>query len=473
MPLIETVTEPDLLTPNDVRAAGRLLARVVRASGKVRRGPGAARQDVNVSVAGGRRVEIKGVDNHRILPLLVHTEAFRQLNLLRIKAELERRGVERRFFEIPEAGPRHTPPWEQSDLVIDATGLLRSADYEPIDQARERGDTIVAVRLRGFRGLLAHRTQPGITFARELRGRVRVIACLTASPFMIHSDVEDYGLSNRAWRNLRRALRADSGDAIVVLWGARKDAATAAREVLLRALDATEGVPAETRQSYSDGTTGFERILPGPDRMYPDTDTPPLPVEDAWIEKIEASPVETPWLQEARYTAAGLCEASARRLSASPWAPLFDALLATLDEAGQKTVARRLAFALETRLVHFWRESATRALPEAARLAPLVAALAAGRLDPDGFETVLDRTLRESDRDTDALLAEHEKNADAEAQLETLLAEVRDGLGALRAEDDDTRRRWAMGQVMPRLRGRIAPERAAAAVSELLEKAGE
>ena len=60
MPLIETVTEPDLLTPHDVMVGGRLLASIARASGKVRRGTGAGRQDVNVSIAGSRRVELKG-----------------------------------------------------------------------------------------------------------------------------------------------------------------------------------------------------------------------------------------------------------------------------------------------------------------------------------------------------------------------------------------------------------------------------
>jgi glutamyl-tRNA(Gln) amidotransferase subunit E len=30
----------------------------------------------------------------------------------------------------------------------------------------------------------------------------------------------------------------------------------------------------------------FERVLPGPDRMYPDTDSPPIPLDDDYIEKI-------------------------------------------------------------------------------------------------------------------------------------------------------------------------------------------
>jgi glutamyl-tRNA(Gln) amidotransferase subunit E len=47
-----------------------------------------------------------------------------------------------------------------------------------------------------------------------------------------------------------------------------------------------EGVPNETRKSLPDGTTIFERVLPGPDRMYPDTDTAPIPIRDQLIESM-------------------------------------------------------------------------------------------------------------------------------------------------------------------------------------------
>ena len=43
------------------------------------------------------------------------------------------------------------------------------------------------------------------------------------------------------------------------------------------------GVPNETRKSFEDGTTIFERVLPGADRMYPDTDSAPIPLTDEYI----------------------------------------------------------------------------------------------------------------------------------------------------------------------------------------------
>ena len=88
IPLIETVTEPDMRTPQEVAAVAQLLRGLVRSTGRVRTGIGAARQDVNVSVEGGRRVEIKGVSRIPLIPLLVHTEAYRQVALLEIKKNL-------------------------------------------------------------------------------------------------------------------------------------------------------------------------------------------------------------------------------------------------------------------------------------------------------------------------------------------------------------------------------------------------
>ena len=448
MPLIETVTEPDLLTPVDVRSAGRLLARVARCTGKIRRGPGAARQDVNVSVAGGRRVEIKGVSHHKGLPQLVHIEAFRQLELLRLRAELLRRGVTAEMLALPDSGR----PWEQAGLALDVRSTLRHCDFAPVRDALDNSEMICAIKLPGFGGLLAHHTQPGITFAREIRGRLRVIACLTARPFMIHSDLDDYGLTALSWRHIRSALKAEAQDAVIVVWGPADDVDTAAREALIRAAEALEGVPAETRQAFADGTTDFERILPGPDRMYPDTDTPPVPIPDTWVEEIELQRPETPWSREDRYVALGLDEESARRLAGAPWGDLFDALA----PRGAAT-ARRLAHGLEKRLVHFFREMAQREIPDAARLRPLVEAMDGDQIDGDGFEAAFDRLLREKRWPPEQVLEPFRHTAEAGAVLERPVAETVEATRRLRSGLPEARLRWAMGQLMRALRGRVSP----------------
>ena len=80
MPLIETVTDPAMRTPKEVAEVAWICINLVRSTNRVRRGMGAAREDVNVSVEGGTRIEIKGVAKISNIPLLTYNEAMRQWN---------------------------------------------------------------------------------------------------------------------------------------------------------------------------------------------------------------------------------------------------------------------------------------------------------------------------------------------------------------------------------------------------------
>ncbi len=71
-----------------------------------------------------------------------------------------------------------------------------------------------------------------------------------------------------------------------MFWGPEEDIATALETIEERCLMAFDGIPEETRKSLPDGTTIFERVLPGADRMYPDTDSAPIPLEDDYIQKL-------------------------------------------------------------------------------------------------------------------------------------------------------------------------------------------
>jgi len=448
MALTETVTEPEFLTPRELQAGARLVAQVSQATGKVCRGPGAARQDVNVSVAGGRRVEIKGVHHHRGLPRLVHIEAFRQLNLLRIRAELLRRGVSREAMDIPNTGL----PWDVSPLVIDASSVLRHSNLAPLREALDRGALACAVRLPGFGGLLSHDTQPGIVYAQEIAERVRVIACPVRHPFLARSDAEDDGLGPTVWRELQAALQWESGDAMVVVWAERDDAATAAREVLIRAQDTLDGIPAETRQAHSNGTTGFERILPGPDRMYPDTDTPPLPIPEAMIAEIREQLPETPWARQNRYEEMGLDRRTAEHLAVSPWADLFDQI-----DPASGAPAQRLATVLEHRIPFHVRRGTAGARPSPERLAPLVRALEAGELRPEVLSRAVDELLQRPERSAHEVLSAYRSHPDDLHQLEVLVAETAIHAHVLDGKSPAAVLRWGMGQVMPRFLGRVEP----------------
>jgi len=310
MPLIETVTGPDLHTPEEVEEAILLVGRVCRSTGHVRVGIGASRQDVNVSVRGGRRVEIKGVPQASWAPRLVHGEAVRQVNLLRLRGELRLRGLD----APSRVGVEHC---DVTDLVNSSPleylhveawdGFVAAQRRRPGFELGRGPFCVRAVRLPGLAGTLTWPTQPDLTFAHELAGRVRVIAALDQLPILLHSEKwPDYHSAGRELKRLKRRLRCGPDDALVVVWGPEDDTVTAAEEIRLRFVDAVDGVPNETRQPFPDGSTDFERILPGPDRMYPDTDSPPQQITRDRVERLRVALPPPPWEREERYRAAGV-----------------------------------------------------------------------------------------------------------------------------------------------------------------------
>ncbi len=311
MPLIEVVTAPDMHTPEEFAEVVTRLGRLLRATGKVRRGIGSVRQDVNVSIAGSTRVEIKGVPRIGYLPALVHTEAMRQKALLEIRDELSRRKITEETLQAPTAS---------------VTDLFSDTACEPVRAAVAAGESVRAIKLSGFADVLNHPVQPGRTFATEFAGRVRVVACIDAEPNLIHTDALPEEITAEEHERLRQELDATEQDVIVVTFGADADTQTAVEEIRLRAIEAIHGVPNETRQRLDGGLSDFERILPGPDRMYPDTDSPPTKITAERVARIRAQLPERPWEREERYATLGIPQGVGYALAISPYAKLFDRL---------------------------------------------------------------------------------------------------------------------------------------------------
>jgi len=270
MPLIETVTYPDCLNPDEVKEACDYIRFLNRSTGKVRSGIGAGRQDVNVSCKGGTRVEIKGVAHTKWIPELTHIEAFRQWSLLLLRDELRKR------FPDPST-------WKMTSVNLESVDLNTS--FAPLQDAKEANMTVMAVKLPGFKGALSHFTQPDKMFANEISDRLKVIACLE-KPNMVHSEsiVPEVEVEN--WQKVANLLSTGKNDAVLIFWGQQEDMKTALETIEERCRMAFEGVPNETRKSFENGTTIFERVLPGADRMYPDTDSAPIPLEDDYIDSL-------------------------------------------------------------------------------------------------------------------------------------------------------------------------------------------
>ncbi|HOO15479.1 MAG TPA: Glu-tRNA(Gln) amidotransferase subunit GatE [Phycisphaerae bacterium] len=456
MPLIEVVTEPDMCTPDEAADVCQLIRRICRSTGKVRTGYGAARQDVNVSVAGGTRVEIKGVPQIWRIPRLVYNEAHRQCALLEIREELRRRGVTPETFQYS---------------AHDVTRLTERVQWEPVRAAVEAGLRVKCVVLKRFGGLLNTVTQERTTFAKEFADRVRVIACLTRLPNITHSDTATEALAARDWENLRKRTRAAADDALLLVWGSEEDTETACNEIAIRAREATLGVPSDTRQPLKDGTTGFERVLPGAARMYPDTDLPPLAISAQRVARIRAGLPERVWNREQRLRELGVPGDTLVPLLTSRHGELFFRLVRDL-----KVDAKLAAVVLVQRL-KAWRRAGldVNDLSDADIYAAFEA-YANRRLTREGLLDVLEYVLGNHFAPCDsAARVQAAMNAlgyghVAEGDPSALVSSTVDGLDSSKFADAGDMQRYAMGVLMRDLRGRVDGRRVAELVSAALRQ---
>jgi len=447
MPLIETVTAPDMKTPHEAAEVAQVLRRIVRSTGRVRTGLGAAREDVNVSVTGGTRVEIKGVPRIPRIPLLTYNEALRQWNLLRLRDELARRGVVTATF---------------SSSSEEVTKHLKKTHYLPLETALANGMSVYGVRLNGFRDLLRWQTQTDTFFNHEISDRVRVIACLTTLPNIIHSDSPGESLTSAEWGMIKKALCARDGDTVVIVWGPEADARLGAQEISIRAKEATIGIPSETRQALKDGTNGFERILPGPDRMYPDTDLPPKRITAERLEAIRATLPARIVTRERWYEEIGVPRDLVPVLSLSKFADLFET--AVKDGGLSPKLAALVLAQYPKRLKRKglpWRD-----LDEAS-LSAALEAVRSGRLRKEGILPLLERVLTER-RTVAEILSAGAPEGDVAREIDEIAA----GLAGRTFSTPVGAGRRAMGLLMAKWRGFIDAAEAARRLDARLAQGG-
>lgn len=249
IPLVEIGTYPDIKTPSQAKEVAKKLGMILRSTGKVKRGLGTIRQDVNVSIRDGARVEIKGVQSLDILDKIVEYEVLRQINLLKIRDELRKRDALAEF------------------TVHDVTDVFS----ETKSRILRRAKSIKAIVLRNFAGVVGREIQPG----RRLGSEFADIARNYGLGGIFHTDeLPAYGISQEEVDELRKAVNASQNDAVIIAAGDEARVQRALRRIAERADYCLIGVPEETRKANEDGTTSYLRPLPGAARMYPETDVP-------------------------------------------------------------------------------------------------------------------------------------------------------------------------------------------------------
>jgi len=269
IPLIEIATAPEIYSPEEAEKVALAIGRVLRATRKVRRGLGTIRQDLNVSIVGGALTEVKGVQELDLVAPVVEMEVRRQLGLLQIASELEKRGVDEASL---------------SKDFVDVSRAFEATKCKVIRTALDRGGTVLALRLPGFSGILGRELVHGLRLGTELSDYAKFWGRVGG---IFHTDeLPAYGITKEEALKLREIVGARDEDAVILVADEEQSTLDALHAVLDRAKVAIRGVPSETRAAQPDGTTRFSRPRPGAARMYPETDVPPVAIDPLRLQRI-------------------------------------------------------------------------------------------------------------------------------------------------------------------------------------------
>ncbi len=245
IPMVEISTTPDIVSPEHCQEVAETLGMILRSTGNAKRGLGTVRQDVNVSIKEGNRVEIKGVQDLRLIPTIVEYEAVRQHSLINLKVK------------------------KQSPKIFDLTKIFANTQSKIL-----LNKFVLGIKIEDAKGLLGKEVQPGRRYGTELSDRAKVIAGVGG---LFHSDeLPRYGITQEDVDNVRKELSCKENDGFVMIADTKERSEKALLAVIERIN--ISGVPKEVRKPNPDGTSSYSRPMPGAARMYPETDIPVINV---------------------------------------------------------------------------------------------------------------------------------------------------------------------------------------------------
>jgi glutamyl-tRNA(Gln) amidotransferase subunit E len=445
IPLIEVATAPVIKSPKQAEEVALAIGRMLRATGRVIRGLGSIRQDINISIRGGALIEIKGLQELDLVSMVVEYEVRRQLNLIRISEELRKSGVEEdsikaEFFNVED--------------------IFKNTKCKVIQKALEKKQQVLAVRLPKFKSFLKRELNPGLRLGTEMADRAKFWGRVGG---IFHTDeLPAYGITAEEVEQLRKKLEARDEDAVVLVADDQENAVDALTAVVQRAREAIRGVPQETRGPNPDGTTRYMRPRPGAARMYPETDIPPVQISQDYVDKIRSHLPELPEQKLERLRKEyRLNDKLARQVLNSEYSELFE------DVVKQSKVAPTTVAAFMTETVKaLKRDGVAVEKVSDKQLNNIFKLVGDGKLAKEAISEVFTWLSKNEDRTIEQAIRDLGLQAISQAELEKLVTKMVEENRELIKKQGESSFGALMGKVMNSLRGRAD----AALVSKMLKE---
>jgi len=444
VPLVEIALDHVVGVPEHVEAVALSLGRSLRSTGRVARGQGTIRQDLNVSLLGGRVVEVKGVQKLNLIAKVVRYEATRQMGLVKIAEEVKKRGIT-----------------EVECKAEDATRVMKGTSSPVLKRILQKGGVVKCVAVADFAGLLGLEPFPGIRLGKELAE----IARTHGLGGVIHSDeFAKQGVSEEESVALRALAGYDSNAGLVLVAGeVAERVETVAALVIDRLRAASVGVLGETRAATEEGETRYQRPRPGAARMYPETDIPEIVVTEEWKRNVRMM-MPVPWKERVaayskRYS---LSEEAALQLYDSDNSKLFEELAGKLKL--EPSVIASMLVELPVRLS---REGIDESKVTAESLTSVLAAVNDGKFAKEAAIDVLRSIGKGESHDVEDAVSRLGLSGMSDEELVEIIGGVLKRNKALMQEKGDRSFSVLMGEVMKLARGKVDGQK----VSKLLRQA--
>ncbi len=253
IPLLEITTKPIFKSADQASKGAQIIGEHLRLLDNAMRGLGTIRQDVNISVEGGNRVEIKGLQDLKMFSTLIKNEVARQKKIIEINAKLKSRG------------------FNPNDLItpVDITNLFSNCECKIIKNEIDLGGVVLGAKLPKYAGLVGEELYTDRRFGTELSDYAKIAGGVKG---LIHSDedMKKYKISNDLFEKICSQLKMQKEDAFILIASSEQSASRAIQSAIKRAC--TLEVVKETRKANEDGSSSFMRPMAGMHRMYPETD---------------------------------------------------------------------------------------------------------------------------------------------------------------------------------------------------------